>query len=198
MTSGKVGSTVFHLIVCKSCSKEFKVTKDRLGVAKYCSRLCKNKVLPAIIKECLVCKESFEAHSNNSKYCSPECYHAVDRKNRGFKVWICLECKVEFRDSPSHPRKYCSRLCTSKSRMNKFEAQYSTVRSMMIRRGMFKKCETCGYDEDTSILGAHHKDRNRHNNAIENLAVLCPNCHSRVHKKHIVHGGVKGNFIHVD
>jgi len=27
----------------------------------------------------------------------------------------------------------------------------------------------------------HHKDRNRENNEIENLELLCPNCHSEDH-----------------
>jgi predicted HNH restriction endonuclease len=29
----------------------------------------------------------------------------------------------------------------------------------------------------------HHKDRDRDNNAMENLAVLCPNCHAIEHMK---------------
>jgi predicted HNH restriction endonuclease len=32
-------------------------------------------------------------------------------------------------------------------------------------------------------LVIHHIDRNRRNNADENLMVLCPNCHTRTHRK---------------
>jgi 5-methylcytosine-specific restriction endonuclease McrA len=34
----------------------------------------------------------------------------------------------------------------------------------------------------------HHRDRNPHNNAFENLEVLCPTCHSLEHLKHIPQG----------
>jgi len=58
----------------------------------------------------------------------------------------------------------------------------------MIAREMIKSCERCGYDAVPKILGVHHKDRNRNNNEIFNLEVLCPNCHSLEHNKHIAHG----------
>lgn len=58
---------------------------------------------------------------------------------------------------------------------------------MMIKRDMIKQCEHCGYDKIPEILGVHHKDKNRNNNNISNLIVLCPNCHSIEHHKHICH-----------
>jgi hypothetical protein len=42
-------------------------------------------------------------------------------------------------------------------------------------------CERCGYSEEVGILVIHHKDRNRDNNDLGNLAVLCPNCHALEH-----------------
>jgi 5-methylcytosine-specific restriction endonuclease McrA len=44
-----------------------------------------------------------------------------------------------------------------------------------------KKCEVCGLDE-WEILVLHHRDRNPKNKNINNLQVLCPNCHTRIHK----------------
>jgi 5-methylcytosine-specific restriction endonuclease McrA len=44
-----------------------------------------------------------------------------------------------------------------------------------------KRCAGCGYDKIPEILEVHHKDRNRNNNAKENLEVLCPNCHCEEH-----------------
>jgi 5-methylcytosine-specific restriction endonuclease McrA len=58
----------------------------------------------------------------------------------------------------------------------------------MKRRDMIIKCERCEYDEMPEILGVHHKDRNRKNNDLSNLEVLCPNCHSLEHLRHIAHG----------
>ena len=45
------------------------------------------------------------------------------------------------------------------------------------------KCEKCGWGEmneysNTVPLEIHHKDGDCTNNLIENLELLCPNCHS--------------------
>lgn len=45
------------------------------------------------------------------------------------------------------------------------------------------KCQNCGWSEVNPITGTvpleiHHVDGNSENNVIENLALLCPNCHS--------------------
>ena len=56
----------------------------------------------------------------------------------------------------------------------------------MILRNLIKECNRCGYSAYPDILGVHHIDRNRDNNDLSNLEVLCPNCHSVEHMKHIV------------
>jgi 5-methylcytosine-specific restriction endonuclease McrA len=58
----------------------------------------------------------------------------------------------------------------------------------MLARGLITKCNRCGFAEYPLILGVHHKDRNRDNNQPKNLEILCPNCHSIEHMKHIAHG----------
>lgn len=43
------------------------------------------------------------------------------------------------------------------------------------------KCECCGNTEWNGLpipLQLHHKDGNFRNNTLENLQLLCPNCHS--------------------
>ena len=52
---------------------------------------------------------------------------------------------------------------------------------------VIETCENCGFNAVPEILGIHHKDKDRTNNDISNLAVLCPNCHSIEHMKHIAH-----------
>lgn len=42
------------------------------------------------------------------------------------------------------------------------------------------KCYSCGID-NKAVLQVHHIDQNRANNAIENLKVLCANCHLLEH-----------------
>ena len=50
------------------------------------------------------------------------------------------------------------------------------------------KCSVCNYNEDVSILEVHHIDENRKNNKLENLIILCPNCHKKltIHKYKLI------------
>ena len=46
------------------------------------------------------------------------------------------------------------------------------------------ECHRCGHDGSESRLGIHHRDRNKHNQAPNNLEVLCHRCHMREHSDH--------------
>lgn len=55
----------------------------------------------------------------------------------------------------------------------------STLIPLITLRG--RKCEKCGLEEwlgQPITLEIHHKDGDRTNNTLENLQLLCPNCHS--------------------
>jgi 5-methylcytosine-specific restriction endonuclease McrA len=57
--------------------------------------------------------------------------------------------------------------------------QHRTLKKeLMQTRG--KKCERCGYNK-LEILQIHHIDKDRNNNKMENLKLLCPNCHAEEH-----------------
>lgn len=178
---------------CLVCDKLFYVKKHRIKSAKYCSRKCLSTgTMIRFKRNCLVCGKEFEhigVRCKSAKYCSRNCYYKAQRCKGSIK-FNCLHCGKEFNGSPSHvgKRKYCSKRCTGKSYHETFKPSFSTVRKAMIRRNMIAHCNRCGYNGDTRILGVHHKDRNRNNNDVSNLEVLCPNCHSLEHVKHINHG----------
>ena len=50
----------------------------------------------------------------------------------------------------------------------------------MKRAGKEIKCELCA-TVDERVIVVHHKDKNRTNNKLDNLAWLCRNCHYIVH-----------------
>jgi len=58
----------------------------------------------------------------------------------------------------------------------------SKLRKRLVKEGYKEnKCEECGITEwmgKAITLELHHIDGNRINNRLENLAILCPNCHS--------------------
>jgi len=189
--SGIIRSRVRVNKTCKYCQSIFTVANYRKDSATYCNRKC--MALDSrlqLISTCNECNTQFEhlaSRANIAKYCSPICYHkAMSRK--GTKEYSCFHCQVKFLSSPSKNRKYCSKTCVNKSAKENFKPKYSTVRKAMLSRNMLKKCANCGFDTYPKILGVHHKDRNRDNNSLENLIVLCPNCHSIEHMKHVCHG----------
>ena len=109
-------------------------------------------------------------------------------RQKGTAEYVCAHCGIKFLDAPSHKRKYCSKSCVNKAAKQIWKPKFTTVRKTMLKRNMLQRCERCGYDKHPEILGVHHKDRNRDNNDLTNLEVLCPNCHSLEHSKHVAHG----------
>ncbi len=166
---------------------------NRINKFKYCSRKCGGIAILAREKSnCEICSTEFELISsrlNKAKYCSRKCYYKSQRK-KGTVKFNCEHCNKEFLGSPSQvgKRKYCSKNCTTKEKHKNFNPNFTTVRKSMLRRNLINICNRCEYSEFPVILGVHHKDRNRNNNNISNLEVLCPNCHSLEHRKHISHG----------
>ena len=63
----------------------------------------------------------------------------------------------------------------------------NTYREMAMRE-YDHRCSICGWSEDDDILQVHHIDENRQNNALNNLIVLCPNCHAKLtsHKYQLI------------
>ncbi|HBL39700.1 TPA: hypothetical protein DDZ10_03465 [Candidatus Uhrbacteria bacterium] len=61
---------------------------------------------------------------------------------------------------------------------NKVKTQRSLKVRLAKRRG--KTCERCEYG-NYKILHVHHKDRDRKNNELDNLELICPNCHAEEH-----------------
>jgi hypothetical protein len=143
-----------------------------------------------LTSDCAVCNAKFThiaSRANKAKYCSPKCYHKA-MSQKGTVRGECAHCKTEFFTSPSRKRKYCCMACVNKSAKEVWLPEFTTVRKKMVNRGMLTSCVRCGYSEHPEILGVHHKDRNRKNNDLNNLEILCPNCHSLEHRKHTPHG----------
>ena len=45
------------------------------------------------------------------------------------------------------------------------------------------RCEACGHDGSASRLGIHHRNRDKRDQRMENLQVLCHRCHMREHAR---------------
>jgi len=111
---------------------------------------------------------------------------------------LCLTCNTIFTFNKhygiNYPAKYCGRECYTKARVGvrvspetEFKkGEYDWGKHFNYKTGIwgyrkFNKgyCEDCHTDEDLQV---HHLDKNRKNNAVDNLKTLCRTCHWTYHR----------------
>ena len=151
---------------------------------------------------CPICKSKFEKEEKYINfsikkdwkiYCSNECKHIGKAKEYNYK---CANCGKDLIVTPSRIKRsktgnlYCSKKCSTIKNNTLFKKwenhpQYkngiSSYRWIKIKSMKELKCEECNFDNPLA-LEVHHKDRNRKNNNLDNLQLLCCNCHTIKHK----------------
>lgn len=161
-------------LYCKYCGKKLSYQqRDN----KFCSKSCSasynnfnrtrsiesrlktsNTLSPKNKKELKTCKQCGKLFIGNKDFCCNKCKNEFDEKNK-IKRWLNGENFLRGATQiPVFIRKYL---------MNKYDC----------------KCQKCGWGEmnqytHTIQLEIHHKDGNCTNNTINNLELLCPNCHT--------------------
>ena len=155
------------IINCEYCKKEFDKPINKINEAKklnrklYCSIGCSNKDRIKKIKcECTNCgKEILKLPSEIKKsktgnvFCSQSCSTSFNNSN--------------FRKGENNP--------------NWKGGVYSNSHYQKVAyRNYIHKCSVCGFSE-FSALQVHHIDKDRTNDSLENLIILCANHHNMVH-----------------
>jgi len=138
---------------------------------------------------CLNCNKEFtdlKTH-NERKFCSHSCSASYINLTKS-ELKKCLNCNSHFR---SNSKQYCSKKCADKFRTKKIneliengdmnQTHFSYRRYLILKHG--EKCMKCGWNEKNPYSGKipielEHKDGNSENNSLDNLELLCPNCHS--------------------
>ena len=171
-----------HPKYCKECGKAIEFKNKRNN---YCSHSCAAK------------------HNNLGRELSQESRQKISNKlqekNKNFdgvyqeikENLICLNCGKEIKRG-----KYCSQKCQFEYQRKKDVEDWLNGKNStrangavptFIKKYLLDKfnyrCEKCGWEgvnpvTNSSPLEVHHIDGDCTNNRIENLELLCPNCHS--------------------
>lgn len=100
----------------------------------------------------------------------------------------CINCGNDFKCIARKVKEQvtCSRACSNTYfRSGTNNGNYTTgmqAYRMLALNKYGNVCQRCGYNKSILAIEVHHKDHNRENNSIENLEVLCANCHAIHHR----------------
>jgi len=131
---------------------------------------------PERVVNCVVCRKEFKTHGTNTKYCSEICINHEKTKKHGH-IHICEFCGITFkRKAPNNLGRFCSRQCSGLWIIAHGKNNYFYQAFLYLDHS----CNRCG-DRSFDVLLVHHKDRDRKNNKLDNLEILCANCHYRIH-----------------
>lgn len=162
-------------VCCQECKLFFNAIASEVkrGNSKYCSRKCSSIAVARKQKErydqinipnvkCAYCHIMFYKNETKKKV-SLSGLHFCCRKHKDLAQRIGSgidEIKPNHYKNNDNPKEY---------------------RKFFKLRNKITECKRCGYNKHPKILQIHHIDRNRKNNTMENLIVLCPNCHEEEH-----------------
>lgn len=151
--------------ICTHCKQEYDVLSYRASISKYCSIQCCN---------------ASRRDAASAKRIEINCDHCNKTylvKGRTFNMsanhFCGNDCKIDFYRANPHIRGIFTGH-NGKSVISSYRKKAFSVYP--------HKCHLCGYDKFEDVLQVHHIDHNRNNNDISNLIIVCPTCHSELHK----------------
>jgi hypothetical protein len=153
-----------------------------------------NKTNPNETLTCCNCNKEFSGlKKNKRKFCSKSCAIQFNnskypKRKRGERLSNCLCCGNPLN---LHQIKFCSKFCSIEyhwnERVMKIENGDTSFGSDTYKKYLIEKfgnnCMKCGWHEINPTTGLvpiqmEHKDGNSTNHNLNNLELLCPNCHS--------------------
>ena len=174
---------------CLNCGKRYTDFRSRYSQKplKYCSRQCGtiHGHSVKIEKICQKCNTSYAISQRNSKRCKG-CPKCKERYRKAKVPTRCATCTKETwsRKSKKWGCSFCSKKCAGAYRtINIFPTGYRKIKIQhCVINDIEIQCERCKI-KDIDMLVIHHVDHLRRNNNIENLMILCGNCHLKEHRK---------------
>lgn len=159
--------------------------------AEYEQKLKSYNQNPALCRCCSI-PLSFKKYTNKSIYCSRSCSAKINNQNRAPKGVLkqCQHCQKDFKTAKNSTGKFCSHLCSSSYKTKKTKEEWLNGKRSPSEGALRKylkelkpaECENCKLSQWNGLpipLEMDHKDGNYKNNQIDNLRLLCPNCHAQ-------------------
>jgi len=170
-------------------------------------KLKKQKRIDEYLKNPRLCKFcetiiSYKDKINGKKFCTKSCSASFNNIKRGSKTTKkCINCNKSFTTQKYRKNIYCSLKCSAEYRVNLKNLELAKriesgevvlSKSIESNNAMFRKylilkhgpkCMLCNWSQinphtNKVPIELEHKDGNCINNKLENLLLLCPNCHS--------------------
>jgi HNH endonuclease len=138
---------------------------------------------------CKNCNKEFN-HNKRNEFCSRSCATTYRNIYKHSDYKLCLNCNNPINFNKRNINKFCCQSCATKYRFKDYfyiskDELKSDLYGSTLRRKLFEikpyKCEKCNNSEwlnELIVLEVHHIDGNSKNNKLNNLQLLCPNCHS--------------------
>lgn len=138
--------------------------------------------------KCLNCNSIFVKQSSSKrKFCTQSCATIFNNKKKK-KNSTCKECRNEIKFHKVYCNNECQQKFQRKLIFEKIEKGiHATVGSKIFKTYLIEKfgeqCMKCSWKDKNEYsnkipVELHHIDCNPDNNKINNLQLLCPNCHS--------------------
>jgi len=140
-------------------------------------------------KRCLCCKKAISYKKRRNKFCSHSCAAICNnlggrRDGKPREKKICLGCGKKLKN---RQQIFCSNWChgvykRKQSAKNNFKNSTPQTIRRYLKETRGIQCEICRLKEwqgKPIPLQMHHIDGNYKNNVLNNLKLLCPNCHAQ-------------------
>ena len=145
-------------------------------------------------KHCPGCGIVLSYEKRYNTFCSRSCAttsHNFGRQKRAEITWICALCGNDVSStSRKNPGKYCNKeSALNNVRINSYLKWINLkklpspkrIRWIYKQFGLYEcsMCEISSWNGSELILQTDHIDGNPENNSIDNIRLICPNCHSQ-------------------
>lgn len=173
--------------------KMSKAEAGKLGAlkSKESNKLAKDKRIKFYMtnpKLCHNCNKILMYENKNKKFCNSSCAAIFNNKKRRIlESWYCLNCKKEHKSPVYKIGTYCSVQCQKDHEWKQrilliFEGKGTkgTIKRYLLEQGhVCNKCKLTKWNNLPIPLELEHIDGNSNNNKLENVELLCPNCHAQ-------------------